>query len=147
VVADREPVKTAEDGRAEVSNVRKACLAGLLACAATLASCQGTSDPDLFGSWRNWDSGFFIVFSADGTVRYDLDLTSEELWTMLEGTYRVISEDEIDIDIDHEVSGTFRYIIEGDVLQLTNDPGGRMVFRREKGTPERKRLRHLSPIV
>lgn len=126
---------------------RKASFVLLLVCAATLASCPGTSDRDLVGSWRNWDSSFYIVFSADGTVRYDLDYTSEELWTMIDGTYRVIAEDEIYIDIDHEETGEYHYLIEGDVLQLTNDSGTRMVFSREKQPSERKRVRRLSTLA
>jgi hypothetical protein len=140
-------MKSTEAGRAPVGDLQEHSIAVLLLCAATLASCQGTSDHDLVGSWRSWDSGFFVVLSVDGTVRYDINLLYEELWTMIDGTYRVISADEIHIDIDHEESGAFHYTIEGDVLQLTHDSGRRMVLRREKGTPERKKVKRLAAIA
>ena len=117
-----------------MGHLRKVALLVLVVCTAALASCQSTPHRDLVGSWRNWDSGFYIVFS-------------EELWTMIDGTYRVISDDEVHIDIDHEQSGGFRYLIEGDVLQLTNDSGTRMVFQKEKQQSERKRVRRLWAIA
>ncbi len=114
---------------------RMALLALLIASLIALAACQNQPGPGIVGRWRTWDGGFYIVFAADGKVTYELDLTAEDIWTIIDGTYRVIGDDSISIDIDHEQSGEYQYVIEEDTLQLTSASGSRVTFRRVKQTP------------
>lgn len=111
-------------------------LALLVVCVIVWTSCQARPGPGIVGRWRNWDGYFYIVFAADGEVTYELDFTSEEHWTFFHGSYQVISEDSIYIEIDYEESGEYQYIIEGDTLQLTSASGKRMTFRRAKQTSQ-----------
>ncbi len=111
-------------------------LALLVVSLIVLAACQSQSDPGIIGRWRTWDAGFYVVFAADGEVTYELDFTAEDIWTIIDGTYQLISDDTIFIEIDHEQSGEYQYVIEGDTLQLTSASGSRTTFRRVKQTPQ-----------
>lgn len=109
-------------------------LALLIVSSIALAACQNQSGPGIVGRWRTWDGGFYLVFGPDGEVTYELDFTAEDIWTIIDGTYQAISDDMISIDIDHEQSGQYQYVVEGGTLQLTSLSGDRRTFRRVKPT-------------
>ena len=77
-----------------------------------------------------------VIFTDDGQVTYELDYTSEDHWTVIQGTYEVLSRHTLAIDLDREWSGELTFALSDDVLRLDDASGRRIVFNRQKtGAP------------
>jgi hypothetical protein len=106
----------------------------LLAVALAGSACRkGDSNP-FVGRWRNYDGLFHIDFTAEGECIYDIADRPEYFPHLVHGVYEVTGKDTIVITIDHELSGEFRFKIEQDVLQLTDQTGRSYTYMRMKPT-------------
>ncbi len=101
-----------------------------------VSGCQSDSGRSIVGHWRDWGGLFRMEFTADGEVIYDIEDTPEYLPHIVHGTYEIISEDQLRLDIDHSQSGEYTFKVEGDVLQLTDASGLRAVYHRMKVSAE-----------
>ena len=101
-------------------------LVGLAACLA----CARPETADFVGVWTSIDDSFSFEFLADGTCIYRMGHYIKYVPHAVTGSYERLGTDALRIHLDHSAAGDYRYIIRGDVLQLTDDRGQRIVYRR-----------------
>ena len=77
-----------------------------------------------------------VTFTDDVHVTYELDYTSEDHWTVFHGTYEILTPETLVIDVDHQWSGELIFSLSGDVLQLDDISGRRMVFNRSQSSAQ-----------
>jgi hypothetical protein len=112
-----------------------ALLAVLVLAVFALAGCRSEPVPDIVGDWRHWESVLFVEFTRDGEVIYDI-FPEARYREIKRGTYELLSEGSIFIDIAYQPSGEFSYEIQGDVMLLVDASGRRQVFNRVKESKE-----------
>ena len=119
-----------------MKGVSKVWLFAAAILALFLSGCQADGGGSIVGHWRDWGGLFRMEFTADGEAIYDIEDTPEYLPHLVRGTYQIMSEDELLLDIAHEQCGEYVFKVEGDVLQLTDTSGVRTVYHRMKVSAE-----------
>lgn len=119
-----------------MKGVSKEWLFAAVIVALLLSGCRANGGDSIVGHWRNWDGLFHMQFTADGEVIYDIEDRPEYLPHIVHGTYQIVSQDQLRIDIAHKQSGEYTFQVEGDVFQLTDASGARTVYHRVKGSAE-----------
>ena len=101
-----------------------------------LAGCRAGKGKPLVGHWHDYSGLFRIEFTEGGDCVFDVGDRPEYFPHLIHGTYQITGVGSLVIDIDHKLSGEFRYDVSEDALQLTDDAGRRWVYRRMKMSPE-----------
>lgn len=119
-----------------VKGASKALVFAAVMVALLVSGCQSDGADSVVGRWRDWGGLFCMEFTVDGEVIYDIEDTPEYIPHIVRGTYQITSGDKLLIDIAHEQCGEYIFKVEGDVLQLTDASGERMVYHRMKVSAE-----------
>jgi hypothetical protein len=113
-----------------VKSASKVLVLAMVIVALLLSGCRSESVPEIVGVWRHWEGFLRAEFTQDGKVIYDVDV--EDFPHIDKGTYELLPDDRILIDVASPPRGEFTYKIEGDVLELVADSGERHLFNRIK---------------
>jgi hypothetical protein len=107
----------------------------LLLATSALVGCRSEAVPEIVGGWRHWEGVLEAEFTPDGEVTYYF-YRGARYGSVERGSYELLSEDRVLIDVAAQPSGEFTYEIEGDVMVLRDASGHRFLFNRIKQSEE-----------
>ena len=96
-----------------------------------MASCAGSADAKIVGSWKEESTQLIQTFKEDGTLVLSYDLAGAENFA-ISGTYKANGKVlNIDITVEGESQkGRSDYKIENDVLTITDPDGSQLVLKK-----------------
>ena len=103
----------------------------LLLATSALVGCRSVPVPSIVGGWRHWEAVLEVEFTPAGEVTYYF-YRGARYGNIERGSYELLSEDRVFIDVAAQPSGEFTYEIQEDVMVLRNASGTRFLFNRIK---------------
>ena len=77
-----------------------------------LVACSSSTESRVIGKWTNSDTGAFIEFLKDGTLQFG------DTESSVAGTWRVVSDDRVKIEINHGAHSFDAMLKDGTTLEM-----------------------------